>query len=82
MPARSPPTIELTPKAEAIPGRPADSADRSKEDAVADFGTRDPNIVRGIERGLEDMRAGRLVPHDRAMARLEAAIAAAEPGAV
>ena len=62
MPARSPPTIELTPKAGAIPGRLADSADRSKEDAVADFAARDPNIVRGIERGLEDMRAGRLVP--------------------
>ena len=38
MPARSPPAIELTPKAGAIPGRPADSADRSTEDAVADCG--------------------------------------------
>jgi predicted transcriptional regulator len=35
---------------------------------------REAEIIEGIERGLADMKAGRLVPHDEAMARLEATI--------
>jgi predicted transcriptional regulator len=41
---------------------------------------RETAIIEGIERGLADMEAGCLVPHDEAVARLEAMIVAAERG--
>lgn len=31
-------------------------------------------IVEGVKRGLEDMKAGRVVPHDEAMRRLRATV--------
>ena len=39
---------------------------------------REAEIVAGIKAGLADMEAGRLVPHEEAMARLEESIAAVE----
>jgi predicted transcriptional regulator len=36
-------------------------------------------IIEGIKRGLEDLRAGRLVPHEQAMAELDTAIAVSKP---
>jgi HTH-type transcriptional regulator/antitoxin HigA len=47
-------------------------------EAIAAFVARDADIIAGIERGLDDMRAGRLVPHEEAIARLEATVATAE----
>lgn len=38
--------------------------------AIADFAERELAIVEGIERGLDDARLGRVVPHDEAIARL------------
>lgn len=37
-------------------------------------------VVEGIRQGLEDMAAGRTVPHDAAMARIDAAIEAVARG--
>lgn len=39
---------------------------------------REPEIIEGIKRGLADVEAGRLVPHDEAMAEVHAAIEAAK----
>ena len=43
-------------------------------EAIADYVARELAIVEGIERGLEDMRAGRVVPHEEAMRRIGAVI--------
>lgn len=48
-------------------------------EAVAAYVERELTIIEGIEQGLADVAAGRVVPHDEAMARLDAAIAAAVP---
>jgi predicted transcriptional regulator len=47
-------------------------------EAVEAYVDREVAIVEGIEAGLADMKAGRVVAHDKAMARLEQTIAAAE----
>ncbi len=63
-------------------GRLADATRRTKSflaaEAIAAYVTREADILAGIERGLDDMRAGRLVPHDEAMARLDATVPTAE----
>jgi predicted transcriptional regulator len=46
-------------------------------DAIASYVDRESAILDGIARGMDDMRSGRLVPHDEAMDELDAAIAAA-----
>ena len=43
-------------------------------EAISDFVDRELAIVEGIERGLEDMHAGRVVPHKTAMRRLRATV--------
>ncbi len=58
-------------EAEVAAGRFA-SIDEAVAAAVADFMTLD-----AIEAGLQDMRAGRLVPHDAAMDEIDAVIAGA-----
>jgi predicted transcriptional regulator len=35
---------------------------------------RESEILEGIARGLDDLKANRLVPHDEAMAEIDAAI--------
>lgn len=45
--------------------------------AIADYAERELAIVEGIEVGMEDAKAGRVVPHDEAMQRLRKAIDAA-----
>lgn len=44
-------------------------------EAIADYVARELDIVEGIERGLADMEAGRVVPHEEAMTQLRATIA-------
>jgi len=41
--------------------------------AIADYVDRELEVIEGIERGLEDAAAGRVVPHADAMKRLRAA---------
>ena len=77
-------TIRLTPEAKEQLSRLADSTHRTNSylaaEAITKYVARESEIIEGIERGLADMKAGRLVPHDEAMARLETTIAAAEQG--
>lgn len=46
-------------------------------EAIADYVARELAIVEAIEAGLEDIRAGRVVPHDEVMAEIDAIIEAA-----
>ncbi len=77
-------TIRLTPEAKDRFGRLAAATHCSKSflaaEAMERYLAREAEIIEGIEQGLADMKAGRLVPHDEAMNRLEATIAAAERG--
>ncbi len=43
-------------------------------EAIEAYVAEESEIVAGIERGLDDMRAGRVVPHDEAMRRLHATV--------
>ncbi len=43
-------------------------------EAIADYVARELAIIEGIERGLDDMRAGRVVSHEEAKARIKAAL--------
>lgn len=43
-------------------------------EAVSAYVERELAIIEGIKRGLDDMHAGRVIPHDQAMARLDAVI--------
>ena len=43
-------------------------------EAIADYVARELAIVEGIERGLEDLRAGCVVTHEEAMRRIDAVI--------
>lgn len=49
-------------------------------EAVAAYVDRELKIVEGIRRSLDDMEAGRLIPHDEAMAEVQAVIEAIEAG--
>lgn len=44
-------------------------------EAVAAYVERELSIIERIEQGLADVAAGRVLPHDAAMAELDAAIA-------
>lgn len=46
-------------------------------EAIASFVNREIEIVEGIKRGLEDMKAGRTTSHADAMRRINATLAAA-----
>lgn len=46
-------------------------------EAIAAYVARELDIIEGIGRGLEDVRAGRVVPHERAMRKVRATIAKA-----
>ena len=47
-------------------------------EALADYADRELEIITGIKRGMADAEAGRVVPHDQAMAEIYAVIDAAE----
>lgn len=49
-------------------------------EAVAAYVERELAIIDGIQRGLADVKAGRVVPHDAAMAEVQAVIDAAKSG--
>lgn len=84
MPASATLTIRLTPETKQQLTRLAETTHRTKSflaaEAIAKYVARESEIIEGIEQGLADMRAGRVVPHDEAMARLAATIAAIERG--
>ena len=79
MPASTTLTIRLTPAAKEQLSQLARVTHRSESflaaEAISKYVSRETEIVAGIERGLADRKAGRLVPHGEAMARLEKTIA-------
>lgn len=81
MPASTTMTIRLSPEVKQKLERIASDTRRSKSflagEAVAAYVDRELAIIEGIRRGVDDMAAGRLVPHDQAMTEIHAAIAAA-----
>ena len=84
MPTSTTLTVRLSPVVKERLGRLAHATHRTKSflaaEAIAAYVAREAEIIEGITSGLADMQAGRLVPHDEAMARLEATLAAAERG--
>jgi predicted transcriptional regulator len=74
-------TVRISPEVKKRLGRLADRTRRTKSflagEAIADFVDRELAIIGGISRGVEDMQAGRVVPHKQAMRRLRATAARA-----
>jgi len=75
-------TVRVSPQIEKRLGRLASQTKRTKSylagEAISDFVERELTIVEGIKRGIDDMHAGRVVPHKVAMRRLRATIARAK----
>ncbi len=84
MPTSTTMTIRISPDVRAKLGRLAQGTRRSRaflaSEAVEAYVDRELEIIDGIERGLADVAAGRMVPHDAAMADLQAVIEEARGG--
>jgi predicted transcriptional regulator len=74
MPSSTTLTVRLPGRIKDQLGRLAKQTNRTKSylagDAIADYVKRELDIVEGVKRGIEDMKAGRVVPHAEAMRRL------------
>jgi predicted transcriptional regulator len=81
MPASTTMTIRISPDVKAKLGRLAQGTRRSRSflasEAVEAYVDRELEIIDGIQRGLADVAAGRVVPHGEAMAEIRAVIEAA-----
>ena len=81
MPESTTMTIRVSTAVKERLGRLAHSTRRSKSflaaEAVADYVDGELGIIEGIQRGLADVEAGRVVPHTGAMDEIDAAIEAA-----
>jgi predicted transcriptional regulator len=77
-------TIRLAPEVKDKLGRLALGTKRSKSflaaEAVGTYVDRELAIIEGIQRGLADVEAGRVVPHEDAMTEIRAAIVAVQDG--
>jgi predicted transcriptional regulator len=77
-------TIQLTPEVSERLEHLAAATHRTRSflaaEAISTYLAREAEIIEAVEHGLADLRGARLVPHDEAMARLEATIAAVERG--
>jgi len=77
-------TIRMTPDLKEKLGRLAHTTRRTRSwlaaEAVAAYVDDELEIIEGIQRGLADMTAGRVIPHDKATDQLDAAIRAASKG--
>ncbi|WP_433933715.1 CopG family ribbon-helix-helix protein [Brevundimonas diminuta] len=75
-------TIRVRPEVKAKLERIASDTHRSKSflagEAVAAYVDREIEIIEGIKQGMADATAGRVVPHDEAMAEINAIIQQAE----
>jgi predicted transcriptional regulator len=71
-------TVRLAPELKDRLGMLAERTRRTKSflagEAIADYVARELEIVAGIERGLDDRTAGRVVPHEEVMADIAATI--------
>ncbi len=76
-------TVRLAPELKDRLGTLAERTRRTKSflagEAIAGYVERELEIVAGIERGLDDMTAGRVVPHEDVMAEIDATIKPANP---
>jgi predicted transcriptional regulator len=74
-------TIELPADVAEKLGRLAEDTRRSRSviasDALAAYVEQELRAIDGIRRGLDDVAAGRVIPHDEAMAEIDAVIEAA-----
>lgn len=77
-------TIRLPAATKEQLGKLAVRVNRTKSylagEAIAAYVARESEIVAGIERGLADMKHGRVVPHAEAMARLRKTVSAVKSG--
>lgn len=82
MPASTTMTIRIRPDVKEKLDRIAADTQRSKSflagEAVAAYVDRELEIIEGIKRGVADAEAGRVVPHEQAMAEVYAVIEAAK----
>jgi predicted transcriptional regulator len=71
-------TVRISPQTKKQLGRLAAHTRRTRSylagEAIANFVEQELAIVEGIKRGLDDMHAGRVVPHKTAMRRLRATV--------
>ena len=71
-------TFRLSPELKDRLARLAARTRRTKSflagEAIAGYVDREHAITEGVERGLEDMREGRVVPHEEARRRIAAAL--------
>jgi predicted transcriptional regulator len=78
MPASATLTVRISSKTKDQLGRLARRTSRTRSflagQAIADYVEREFEIVEGIKRGLDDVEAGRTIPHDKAMRRIRAII--------
>ena len=70
-------TIRVSPDLKEKLGRPALTTRRTRSwiaaEAVEAYVDNELEIIEGIQRGLADMKAGRVIPHDEATDQLDAA---------
>ena len=82
MPTSTTMTIRVSPEVKEKLDRIATSTRRSKSflagEAVAAYVDRELEIIEGIKRGLADVKAGRVVPHEQVMAEAHQIIADAK----
>ena len=75
-------TLRLPPELKARLGELAERTQRTKSflagEAIAGYVERELEIIAGIERGLADMKAGRVIAHEDVMAELNARIKTAK----
>ena len=75
-------TVRLPPELKGRLGELAERTRRTKSflagEAIAGYVERELEIVAGIERGLDDMKAGRVVRHEDVMADIDATIKSAK----
>ncbi len=71
-------TVRLPPELKDRLGELAERTRRTKSflawEAISGYVERELEIVAGIEHGLDDMKAGRVVPHEDVMADIDATI--------
>ena len=74
-------TVRLAPELKDRLGTLADSTQRTKSflasEAIERYVERELEIVASIERGIADMKAGRVTPHSEVMQEADTIIAAA-----
>ncbi|HRO10000.1 CopG family transcriptional regulator [Amaricoccus sp.] len=84
MPTSATMTIRIASETKRKLERLAADTRRSKSflaaEAVAAYVERELAIIDGVQRGLADVEAGRVIPHDAAMAEIQAVIDTAKSG--